>query len=99
MVNTAGEEQVFFLLPENVFEREFPDAAVFKVLVNAKEGRSDALLEEVQALTERRGVGSGDTRFEYLVGGKLTDMIELQERLGAIQLTGYSLCGIIFLMG
>lgn len=99
MVNTAGEEQVFFLLPENVFEREFPDAPVFKVLVNAKEDRSDALLEEVQALTEGRSAGSGDTKFSYHVGGKLTDMIELQERLGAIQLTGYSLCGIIFLIG
>lgn len=97
--NSVGVEEVFFLLPESVFEREFPDAPVFKVLVNAKEGRSDALLEEVQALTEGRGVGSGDIRFEYYVGGKLTDMKELQERLGAIQLTGYSLCGIIFLIG
>ena len=90
---------MFFLLPESVFEREFPDAPAFTVLVNAKEGRSDALLEEVQALTEGRGVGSGDTSFEYLVGGKLTNMKALQERLRAIQLTGYSLCGIIFLIG
>ena len=97
--NRVGVEEMFFLLPESVFEREFPDAPVFKVLVNAKEGRSDALLEEIQALTEGRGVDSGDTRFEYLVGGKLTDMEKLQERLGAIQLTGYSLCGIIFLIG
>ncbi len=44
-------------------------------------------------------MGSGDTSFEYLVGGKLTNMKALQERLGAIQLTGYSLCGIIFLIG
>ena len=97
--NSAGVEEMFFLLPESVFEREFPDAPAFTVLVNAKEGRSDALLEEVQALTEGRGVGSGDTSFEYLVGGKLTNMKALQERLGAIQLTGYSLCGIIFLIG
>lgn len=97
--NSVGVEEMFFLLPESVFEREFPDAPVFKVLVNAKEGRSDALLNEVQALTEGRGVGSGDTRFEYLVGGKLTDMEKLQERLASIQLTGYSLCGIIFLIG
>lgn len=97
--NSAGVEEMFFLLPESVFEREFPDARAFTVLVNAKEGRSDALLEEVQALTEGRGVGSGDTSFEYLVGGKLTNMKALQERLGAIQLTGYSLCGIIFLIG
>jgi putative ABC transport system permease protein len=99
MANPVGVEEMFFLLPESVFEREFPDAPVFKVLVNAKEGRSDALLKETQTLIEGRGVGSGDTRFEYLVGGRLTDMIELQERLGAIQLTGYSLCGIIFLIG
>jgi len=97
--NSAGVEEMFFLLPESVFEREFPDAPAFTVLVNAKEGRSDALLEEVQALTEGRGVGSGDTSFEYLVGGKLTNMKALQERLRAIQLTGYSLCGIIFLIG
>lgn len=97
--NSSGVEKMFFLLPESVFEREFPDAPVFKVLVNAKEGREDALLEEVQALTEGRGVGSGDTRFEYYVGGKLLDLEKLQERLGAIQLTGYSLCGIIFLIG
>ena len=99
MANPVGVEEMFFLLPESVFEREFPDAPVFKVLVNAKDGRSDALLKETQTLIEGRGVGSGDTRFEYLVGGRLTDMIELQERLGAIQLTGYSLCGIIFLIG
>lgn len=97
--NNTGVEEVFFLLPESVFERELPDAPVFKVLVNAKEGMEDDLLEEAQALIEGRGVGSGDTRFEYDVGGRLTDMIELQERLGAIQLTGYSLCGIIFLIG
>lgn len=97
--NSAGVEEMFFLLPESVFEREFPDAPAFTVLVNAKEGMEDALLKEVQALTEGRGVGSGDTRFEYLVGGKLTNMKALQERLGAIQLTGYSLCGIIFLIG
>ena len=97
--NSAGVEEMFFLLPESVFEREFPNAPAFTVLVNAKEGRSDALLEEVQALIEGRGVGSGDTSFEYLVGGKLTNMKALQERLGAIQLTGYSLCGIIFLIG
>lgn len=97
--NNVGVEDVYFLLPESVFEKEFPDAPAFKVLVNAKEGRSDALLKETQTLIEGRGVGSGDTRFEYLVGGRLTDMIELQERLGAIQLTGYSLCGIIFLIG
>ena len=97
--NSVGVEKMFFLLPESVFEREFPDAPVFKVLVNAKEGREDTLLEEVETLTEGRGVGSGDTRFEYYVGGKLLDMKQLQERLGAIQLTGYSLCGIIFLIG
>lgn len=97
--NNVGVEDVYFLLPESVFEKEFPDAPAFKVLVNAKEGRSDALLKETQTLIEGRGVGSGDTRFEYLVGGRLTYMIELQERLGAIQLTGYSLCGIIFLIG
>ena len=33
------------------------------------------------------------------MGGKLTNMKALQERLRAIQLTGYSLCGIIFLIG
>lgn len=97
--NHVGVEEVFFLLPESVFEKEFPDAPVYKVLVNAKDGMEDALLKEVLALTEGRGAGSGNTRFEYLVGGKLTDMKELQERLGAIQLTGYSLCGIIFLIG
>ena len=99
MANHFGVEEVYFLLPESVFEREFPDAPVFKVLVNAKEGMEDALLKETQTLIEGRGVGSGDTRFEYSVDGRLTDMIELHERLGAIQLTGYSLCGIIFLIG
>lgn len=97
--NNTGVEEVFFLLPESVFERELPDAPVFKVLVNAKEGMEDDLLEEAQALIEGRGVGSGDTRFEYDVGGRLTNMKALQERLRAIQLTGYSLCGIIFLIG
>lgn len=97
--NNVGVEDVYFLLPESVFEREFPDAPVFKVLVNAKEGREDALLKEAQALTEGRSVGSGDTSFSYLLGGKLLDLEKLQERLGAIQLTGYSLCGIIFLIG
>lgn len=97
--NSVGVEEMFLLLPESVFEREFPDAPAFTVLVNAKEGREDALLKEAQALIEGRGVGSDDTRFEYYVGGKLTNMKALQERLGAIQLTGYSLCGIIFLIG
>ena len=99
MANHFGVEEVYFLLPESVFEREFPDAPVFKVLVNAKEGREDALLKEAQALTEGRRVGSGDTSFSYLLGGKLLDLEKLQERLGAIQLTGYSLCGIILLIG
>ncbi len=97
--NHVGVEEVFFLLPESVFEKEFPDAPVCKALVNAKDGMEDALLKEVLALTKGRGAGSGNTRFEYLVGGKLTDMKELQERLAAIQLTGYSLCGIILLIG
>ena len=99
MANHFGVEEVYFLLPESVFEREFPDAPVFKVLVNAKEGREDALLKEARALIEGRSVGSGDTSFSYLLGGKLLDLEKLQERLGAIQLTGYSLCGIIFLIG
>ena len=99
MTNHFGMEDAIFLMPESVFEKEFPNAPAFKVLVNAKEGRSDALLKETQTLIEGRGVGSGDTRFDYHVGGRLLDMENLQERLGAIQLTGYSLCGIIFLIG
>ena len=34
--NSAGVEEMFFLLPESVFEREFPNAPAFTVLVNAR---------------------------------------------------------------
>ena len=48
-----------FLLPMSVFEKEFPDAPVFTVLADAKDGMEEILLEEVQECTDGKSVDSG----------------------------------------
>lgn len=99
VANPYGTDNNIFLLPDSVFKKEFPDAPVFTILANAKEDGKDALREEVGAWAEERAVEHGGIPFSYHAGGKLFQMEELRARLGAIQLTGYSLCAIIFLIG
>lgn len=92
-------EDALFLLPMSVFEKEFPDAPVFTVLANAKENMDEILLEEVQKCTDGRGVDINGVSYDYRTAGKLNQLADLQVRLAALRLTGYSLCGIIFLIG
>lgn len=92
-------EEALFLLPMSVFEKEFPDAPVFTVLANAKDGMEEILMEEVQECTDERGVDINGVSYYYRTAGRLDELAELQIRLAAICLTGYSLCGIILLIG
>ena len=99
VANPYGTDINIFLLPDSVFKKEFPDAPVFTILANAKEDGKDALREEVGAWAEERTVERDGIAYSYYMGGKLFELEELRARLAAIQLTGYSLCGIIFLIG
>lgn len=92
-------EDALFLLPMSVFEKEFPDAPVFTVLADAKDGMEEILLEEVQECTDGRGVDINGVSYLYRTAGKLNELAKLQVRLAALRLTGYSLCGIILLIG
>ena len=99
VANPYGADNNIFLLPDSVFKKEFPDAPVFTILANAKEDRKDTLREELGAWAEERTVERDGIAYSYYTGGKLFELEELRARLTAIQLTGYSLCGIIFLIG
>lgn len=99
VANPYGTDYNIFLLPDSVFRKEFPDAPVFTILANAEENSKDALREEVGAWAEERTVERDGIAYSYLARGKLFELEELRARLAAIQLTGYSLCGIIFLIG
>ena len=92
-------DEALFLLPMSVFEKEFHDAPVFTVLANAKESMEETLREEVQEYTDGRGMDISGISYFYRTAGKLNELAELRVRLAAIRLTGYSLCGIIFLIG
>lgn len=94
-----GSNEALFLLPMSVFEKEFPNAPVFTVLANAKEGMGERLREEVQAYTNGRGMDFNGTSYLYRASGKLNMLADLRTRLAALRLTGYSLCGIIFVIG
>ncbi|MCH5340417.1 MAG: FtsX-like permease family protein [Acetatifactor sp.] len=92
-------DEALFLLPMSVFEKEFHDAPVFTVLANAKESMGEMLQEEVQEYTDGRGMNLSGVSYSYHTAGKLNELADLRVRLAAIRLTGYSLCGIIFLIG
>ncbi len=94
-----GSEEALFLLPMSVFKEEFPDAPVFTVLANAKEGMGETLREEVQKYTDGKGMDFNGASYLYRAFGKLNRLADLRVRLAALRLTGYSLCGIIFLIG
>lgn len=94
-----GSVDALFLLPLSVFEKEFHDAPVFTVLANAKENMGEILREEVQEYTDGRGMDLSGTSYFYRTAGKLNQLADLRVRLAALRLTGYSLCGIIFLIG
>ncbi len=83
----------------SVFEKEFPDAPVFTVLANAKDGMEEILLEEVKECTDGKCVDLSGISYYYRTTGKLNQLSDLRVRLAALRLTGYSLCGIIFLIG
>lgn len=92
-------DEVLFLLPMSVFEKEFHDAPVFTILANAKESMEETLQEEVQEYTDGRDRDINGVSYSYRTAGKLNELADLRVRLAAIRLTGYSLCGIIFLIG
>lgn len=94
-----GSVDALFLLPMSVFEKEFHDAPVFTVLANAKENMGEMLRGEVQEYTDGKGMDLGGTSYFYRTAGKLNQLADLRVRLAALRLTGYSLCGIIFLIG
>lgn len=94
-----GSEEALFLLPMSVFEKEFHNAPVFTVLANAKENMGETLREEVQEYTDGRGMDLNGISYFYRTAGKLNRLAVLRVRLAALRLTGYSLCGIIFLIG
>ena len=94
-----GSGDALFLLPISVFEKEFYDAPVLTVLANAKENMEEILREEVQECIDGRGVDFSGASYVYRTAGRLEELVKLQIRLAAIRLTGYSLCGIILLIG
>lgn len=94
-----NSDEVLFLLPMSIFEKEFPNAPVFTVLANAKENMGEALQKEVQKYVDGRSVDVYGTTYLYRISGKMSELADLRIRLTAIRLTGYSLCGIIFLIG
>lgn len=92
-------DTALFLMPMSVFEKEFPDASVFTVLANAKDGREEELRTAIDELTDSKTIEYGDISYYYRTSGRLDDLDELQSRLFALRLTGYSLSGMIFLIG
>lgn len=95
----GGSGDALFLLPTSVFEKEFSDAPVLTVLANAKDGMEEILREEAQECTDGRCVDFSGVLYCYRTAGRLDELAKLQIRLAAICLTGYSLCGIILLIG
>lgn len=55
--------------------------------------------EEVQEYTDGRGMDINGISYSYHTAGRLNQLADLRVRLAAVRLTGYSLCGIIFLIG
>ena len=92
-------DTALFLMPMSVFEKEFPDAPVFTVLANAKEGREEELRTAIDELTDSKIVEYEDISYYYRTSGRLDDLEKLGSRLFALRLTGYSLSGIIFFIG
>lgn len=91
--------EVLFLFPMSIFEKEFPNAAVFTVLADAKENMGEPLQKEIRKYVDGRSVDANGRTYLYRIGGKMSELADLHTRLAAIRLTGYSLCGIIFLIG
>ncbi|MCI9219604.1 MAG: ABC transporter permease [Lachnospiraceae bacterium] len=94
-----GSNEALFLLPMSVFEKEFHDAPVFTLLANAEESMGESLREEAEEYTDKRGMDLNGMSYRYRAAGKLNRLADLRVRLAALRLTGYSLCGIIFLIG
>lgn len=92
-------DNALFILPMSVFEKEFPEAAVFTVLANAKKDKEEELRMAVLELTEGRIVDHGEKSYYYRSNGRLEELENLESRLFALRLTGYSLGGMIFLIG
>ena len=92
-------DTALLILPMSVFEKEFPDASVFTVLVNAKEGQEEALQTAVARLTEGKIVKSGEVSYYYRTAGRLEKLERLRSELFALRLTGYSLSGMVFFIG
>ena len=92
-------DTALFLMPMSVFEKEFPDAPVFTILANAKDGREEELCTAIDELTDGKTIEYEDISYYYQTSGRLDDLEKLQSRLFALRLTGYSLSGMIFLIG
>lgn len=98
-----------FIMPESVFAAEFGEGAIYSILCDyaGTPLRETAALSEeerrfrgeVDNLTADYTVTNGDITTSIEVSGRFDGREELQNRLFAIRLTGYSLCAIIFAIG
>ena len=97
-----------FVMPHSVFLGQFENAELFALLVNAAEDtdkNSLKLTEEEKSFRKQIDAVCVKYRSEndgiYYVNtdGRFDGLEEMQQRMFAIQITGYSLCMIIFIIG
>jgi len=97
-----------FVMPESVFMREFDEYGIYAILCDCADetGKQSGLTEHQRELRKQIDEIVSSYRMEdkggqYYVrtAGRFDGLEELQNRLLAISLTGYSLCAIIFLIG
>ncbi|MBQ8509123.1 MAG: ABC transporter permease [Clostridia bacterium] len=103
-ISWSSSDLACFVLPSSVFDAEFADSSLFAILAEAENGREEevrAALDELAGRTPTVDLPSSlDNASAYLhISGKLEQMETLRERLAAINIVGYSLSAIIFLIG
>lgn len=100
-----------FILPMSVFEKEFTDSGIYTIMIDAKEGYESALRKNIDTLLEQ-DLDEFIMRLDYNafyyyadyehrinVKGRVDDLKDLDMRINALNITGYSLSAIIFLIG
>jgi len=97
-----------FVMAESVYRTNFACDDIFAILVNAPgntDRKSLKLTEEDKAFRKQIDAlcvkyrSEKDGVFYVKTDGKFDGLEEMQQRMFAIQITGYSLCAIIFIIG
>ena len=93
------------LLPLDRFEEEFPDSTVFGILVDEANGLSGALKQRLEELSAEFGANavtgpvSQNAGYVVRLESRFDTLEDLRERLNALTVVGYSLAGLLFLIG